>query len=76
VSAPLTALTSDIEVLFDIFEDNLDMALGFLTAMSRWFLLLADQLAEPGPDLRGRGQSGFDVSRIDPSPEAETESAL
>jgi CRP-like cAMP-binding protein len=76
VSAPLTALTSDIEALLDIFEDNLDMALGFLTAMSRWLLLLTDRLAEPGADLRGRGLSGYDVTRIDPSPEGETEPTL
>jgi len=64
VESPLTGLSSEIEVLFDIFEDNLDMALGFLTAMSQWLLAITTQLAEAGPD-EFAGFTGLDVSRID-----------
>lgn len=64
VTAPLTAMASEIEALFDVFEDDLDMALGFLTAMSRWLLQLTEHLAERAPDVQGRPAS-FDVYRID-----------
>ncbi len=59
VTSPLTALTGEIEVLFDVFEDNLDLALGFLMAMSRWWLALSERLAD-GPDPA----SALDVSRV------------
>lgn len=63
-TSPLTALSGEIEGLFDIFEDNLDMALGFLTAMSQWMLALTESLAELGPE-KLIGIAGLDVSRID-----------
>lgn len=75
VTSTLVALTSDIEVLFDVFEDNLDMALGFLTAIGRWYLALGDQLAPPDPDGSGRALPGSDVSRIDPSVETASPEA-
>ena len=59
VTSPLTGLTGEIEVLFDVFEDNLELALGFLTAMSRWWLKLGEQLAD-GPDAA----TALDVSRV------------
>lgn len=67
VSAPLTGLSSDIEVLFDVFEDNLEMALQFLTAMAQWLRQLSEQIAEQAPEQLG-GLTGLDVSRLD-SPE-------
>ncbi len=70
VTKPLTALTTEIEVLFDLFEDNLEMALGFLGAMSRWLLRLTAQLADLASEQRAGG-AGLDVSRIDPREEVE-----
>ena len=64
VKSPLTGLSGEIEALFDIFEDNLDMALGFLTAMSQWMLAITEKLVELGPEQQ-RGLTGLDVSRID-----------
>jgi CRP-like cAMP-binding protein len=69
VLTPLTGLSSEIEVLFDVFEDNLEMALGFLTAMSQWLLAITTRLAEAGPDDFS-GVAGLDVSRIGPPEEA------
>jgi CRP-like cAMP-binding protein len=69
---PLTGLSSEIEVLFDVFEDNLEMALGFLTAMSQWLLAITTRLAEAGPDELS-GFAGLDVSRIGPAEELEAE---
>ena len=51
-------------MLFDVFEDNLEMALGFLTAMSRWWLSLSERLT----DGLG-GASALDVSRVGPAEE-------
>ena len=45
-ATPLTGLTAEIEVLFDVLEDNPEMALGQLAAMSQWLLALTQQLAE------------------------------
>lgn len=70
VTTPLTALTGEIEVLFDVFEDNLELALSFLTAMSRWWLKLAEQLAN-GPDAA----TSLDVSRVGSASEPATEPA-
>jgi len=64
VTSPLTGLTGEIEVLFDVFEDNLEMALGFLTAMSRWWLSLSERLT----DGLG-GASSLDVNRVGPAEE-------
>jgi len=50
VKQPLTALSGEIEMLFDVFEDNLDMALQFQSAMSQWALALAQKVAELEPD--------------------------
>ncbi len=69
VVTPLTGLSGEIEVLFDVFEDNLEMALAFLTTMSQWLLAIATRLAEAGPDEFG-GVAGLDVSRIGPPEEA------
>jgi hypothetical protein len=33
-------------VLFDVLEDNHDMALSHLTSMSQWALALSEKLAE------------------------------
>ena len=49
VTDPLTVLSGEIEMLFDVFEDNLDMALQFQSAMSRWALALAQQVTELAP---------------------------
>jgi len=46
VKAPLTGLSAEIEVVFDVFEDNHDLALSHLTTMSQWALALTEQLAE------------------------------
>lgn len=46
VTAPLTGLSAEIEVLFDVFEDNHDMALSHLKTMSEWALALTQQIAE------------------------------
>jgi CRP-like cAMP-binding protein len=46
VTAPLTGLSAEIEVLFDVLEDNSDMALSQLRTMSEWLLALTQQLAE------------------------------
>jgi CRP-like cAMP-binding protein len=46
VTVPLTGLSAEIEVLFDVLEDNHDMALSQLTTMSQWALALTQQLAE------------------------------
>jgi hypothetical protein len=69
VESPLTGLSTEIEVLFDVFEDNLDMALAFLTTMSQWLAAITTRLAEAGPDQLG-GFAGLDVSRIGPAEEA------
>lgn len=46
VALPLTGLSAEIEVLFDVFEDNHDMALSHLKTMSEWALALTRQRAE------------------------------
>ncbi len=46
VAEPLTALSGEIEMLFDVFEDNLEMALQFQSAMSQWALALARRVTE------------------------------
>jgi CRP-like cAMP-binding protein len=46
VTAPVTGLSAEIEVLFDVLEDNPDMALSQLRTMSEWLLALTQQLAE------------------------------
>lgn len=62
VSEPLTGLTGEIEALFDVFEDNIEMAIGFLTAMSKWEVVLAERLAEQAPEMLG-GFARLAVSR-------------
>jgi CRP-like cAMP-binding protein len=47
---PLVALSGDIEALFDVFEDNFEMAMDYLAMIARWRIRLLDQLAEMGED--------------------------
>jgi len=68
VTAPLTGLSGEVEVLFDVFEDNLDMALHFLAAMSRWMLTLSESFAETAPEQLGT-VGGLDLTPFDPSAE-------
>jgi CRP-like cAMP-binding protein len=52
-TTPLTGLSAEIEVLFDVLEDNPEMALGQLAVMSQWLLALTQDLAEralPAPE--------------------------
>ncbi len=70
VSRRLTALTTEIEVLFDVLEDNLDLAVSILAAMSRWALQLQAQLGDEARDQQ-EGRTSFDVSRIGAADEAE-----
>jgi CRP-like cAMP-binding protein len=49
---PLAALVCDPEALFDVFEDNEEMALEYLAVIARWQLALVDRLAEHRAPLR------------------------
>lgn len=69
VVRPLTGLAGDMEMVFDVFEDNLEMALNFLTVMSQWLMSVSEQLGAPSPEL-GAG-SGFHFSRMGSAEEAE-----
>lgn len=70
VTSPLTGLTSEIEVLFDVFEDNLEMALGFLTSMSQWLLAITEKLAELHPN-QIEGVSSLDAGPIESAEEEQ-----
>jgi len=69
VTRPLVALTAEIEVLFDVFEDNPDLALSFLSAISRMSLQLSAELVEAASEPLVDG-AALDVSRIGPAAEA------
>jgi CRP-like cAMP-binding protein len=36
--SPVVVLSGDVEMLFDVFEDNTEVALGYLTFIARWHL--------------------------------------
>lgn len=44
----VVGLSGDVETLFDVFEDNFEMAFDYLTTMARWLLALMVRLAEKG----------------------------
>ena len=70
VTRPLVALTAEIEVLFDVFEDNPDLALSFLSAIGRMSLQLSAELADAAGEP-GEERSALDVSRIGPAAEPQ-----
>jgi CRP-like cAMP-binding protein len=42
---PVVALQGSVEILIDVFEDNFEMAMDYLSVMSRWLLDILDRLA-------------------------------
>jgi len=42
---PVVALQGSVEILIDVFEDNFEMAMDYLSVMSRWLVDILDRLA-------------------------------
>jgi CRP-like cAMP-binding protein len=51
---PVIALSGDIESLYDVMEDNFDMAIAYLAAMGRWWLTAMERIADSHPELLKR----------------------
>ena len=49
--SPVVALSGDVEVLFDVLEDNFDMAMDYLAAMGRGWLRSMERIADTHPEL-------------------------
>lgn len=47
---PVVALSGHVEGLFDVFEDNFDMALDYLATIAGWLLTLIEAVAAHGGD--------------------------
>lgn len=48
-ATPVVALNADIELLFDVLEDNSEMAIRLLETLSRWLIGIAGLVAEHDP---------------------------
>jgi hypothetical protein len=48
---PVVGLSGDVETLYDVLEDNFDMAMAYLSTMGRAWLRAMERIADTHPEL-------------------------